>query len=433
MVGARVASIDVAGLDGADCVAGLVAGQRASNILDGLKLRLVAEFAPCREVCDDQPAVPGGETARCGRTSEFAGAEVAVPLGLTRRGGDLLMDLAYTLDRLLPATAAALAAGDIDARRARTIADEVTQLPPELARAVEAAVLPRAGRWTVPALRRAVRRAVLRHAPDRAEEQQRQARAERRAWLSHRADGVSALHVHGPSHHLLRIATAINCVGHTLPAAPQASAEQRRFDALALIADTILDDPTLPATRFGRPGLVLLTGLGVTARARAEQHENEALAATGAHYDPSVPPPDQPMRPAELLGDGPVPDPVVAELAAHRHTPVVRFHPEVTGTCDHTRGHQVPAELARQLAAFWRYCAFPGCGVAAHRRDLDHVIPWPDGPTCGCNLIPLCRLHHRLKTHTAWQLRLHPCRVVEWTSPTGRTKRVYPADDDEAA
>src|SRR5699024_4272993 len=39
----------------------------------------------------------------------------------------------------------------------------------------------------------------------------------------------------------------------------------------------------------------------------------------------------------------------------------------------------------------------------AHGCDADHTIPWkPDGTggaTCTCNLAPLCRTHHRLKTH----------------------------------
>src|SRR5699024_1549168 len=48
-------------------------------------------------------------------------------------------------------------------------------------------------------------------------------------------------------------------------------------------------------------------------------------------------------------------------------------------------------------------CVFPWCQRAADRSDCDHIIPWrPEargGPTCTCNLAPLCRFHHRAKTH----------------------------------
>jgi hypothetical protein len=50
-------------------------------------------------------------------------------------------------------------------------------------------------------------------------------------------------------------------------------------------------------------------------------------------------------------------------------------------------------------------CCFPGCRQPAHRCDLDHTIPHDqNGPTHPANLGPLCRYHHRLKTHTSWSL-----------------------------
>jgi predicted restriction endonuclease len=43
-------------------------------------------------------------------------------------------------------------------------------------------------------------------------------------------------------------------------------------------------------------------------------------------------------------------------------------------------------------------CRWPGCTRSARTCDLDHIVPWPDGPTTADNLIALCRGHHRLKT-----------------------------------
>ncbi len=55
--------------------------------------------------------------------------------------------------------------------------------------------------------------------------------------------------------------------------------------------------------------------------------------------------------------------------------------------------------------------------------DLDHTIEYPHGPTCACNLHCLCRYHHRLKTHTGWQVRRNPDGSLTWTSPRGHQYR----------
>jgi hypothetical protein len=75
-------------------------------------------------------------------------------------------------------------------------------------------------------------------------------------------------------------------------------------------------------------------------------------------------------------------------------------------------------------------CRAPGCGVPAAATDLDHHIPFDHadpvggGPTTEDNLSCRCRRHHRLKTLadngcTAWRVRQHPGRRVEWITPTG--------------
>ncbi|MXG91447.1 HNH endonuclease signature motif containing protein [Nocardioides flavescens] len=47
-------------------------------------------------------------------------------------------------------------------------------------------------------------------------------------------------------------------------------------------------------------------------------------------------------------------------------------------------------------------CVFPYCTRPTRSCDLDHRVPFPEGATCPCNLTPLCRHHHRLKTHAGW-------------------------------
>ncbi len=80
--------------------------------------------------------------------------------------------------------------------------------------------------------------------------------------------------------------------------------------------------------------------------------------------------------------------------------------------------YRVPRRLRRLLQVRAPLCEWPGCGHRSVRCDLDHDVAWPAGPTCGCNLGPCCRRHHRLK-----QLLMRKSRTAEgvvWTSPTGR-------------
>ncbi|HEX6447234.1 MAG TPA: HNH endonuclease signature motif containing protein, partial [Streptosporangiales bacterium] len=84
--------------------------------------------------------------------------------------------------------------------------------------------------------------------------------------------------------------------------------------------------------------------------------------------------------------------------------------------------------LERYVRARDRRCAFPGCTRRARRSDLDHTIPWPRGDTTAENLHPLCRRHHRLKTHSSWGLENDDDGTWAWTTPTGRRHTKTPYD-----
>ena len=112
--------------------------------------------------------------------------------------------------------------------------------------------------------------------------------------------------------------------------------------------------------------------------------------------------------PAEMPGCGPIPAEIARQLAAD-----TRWRAWITTTG--TAGTQIVATspntyrpttaLARLIRAREPECRMPGC--RSRITDLDHVTPFPQGQTTPQNLGPLCRRHHRLKTHTPWRLQTH--------------------------
>jgi Domain of unknown function (DUF222) len=109
--------------------------------------------------------------------------------------------------------------------------------------------------------------------------------------------------------------------------------------------------------------------------------------------------------------------------------------PVARGPCDHARaetGYHPSRKLAHLICARNGRCTAPGCSRPAVRCDLDHTRPWDQGgPTCDCNLAPLCRHHHRCKQAQGWHLDQPEPGVLVWRTPTGRTytttPTVYPA------
>lgn len=85
------------------------------------------------------------------------------------------------------------------------------------------------------------------------------------------------------------------------------------------------------------------------------------------------------------------------------------------------------AALERAVRARDMTCRWPGCRARATRCDLDHTVPFPDGPTTGCNLACLCRLHHRAKHRAGWLVLQGASGRLDLISPTGRVHVTGPA------
>lgn len=79
------------------------------------------------------------------------------------------------------------------------------------------------------------------------------------------------------------------------------------------------------------------------------------------------------------------------------------------------------AELDRHVRVRDVTCVVPGCHVPASRCDVDHLVPWPTGPTAADNLHALCRRHHLLRTHAGHELVVAPDGTRRWRTPLGQT------------
>ena len=96
--------------------------------------------------------------------------------------------------------------------------------------------------------------------------------------------------------------------------------------------------------------------------------------------------------------------------------------------------HDPPSAMRELCVLRDAYCVFPGCRRDSRACDLDHITPYipidqggPPGQTHPLNLAPLCRFHHRLKTHTAWDYKRLDDGSYTWTAPTGHQYTVPPA------
>ncbi|WP_435743308.1 HNH endonuclease signature motif containing protein [Nocardioides sp. SYSU DS0663] len=81
----------------------------------------------------------------------------------------------------------------------------------------------------------------------------------------------------------------------------------------------------------------------------------------------------------------------------------------------HVEAYEVPDRIAEQTRLRDLHCVFPHCTRPARRCDLDHVHAHGcGGPTASENLAPLCRRHHRLKTHGPWRYTVLEPGVYLW-------------------
>jgi hypothetical protein len=192
---------------------------------------------------------------------------------------------------------------------------------------------------------------------------------------------------------------------------------------------------TFGAASARQDGLVTVSGFGMPGSVQVRQSWLQALVGVnpalggGAPADPKVVPgsatPSQPgrgVRREVVLCHG-----TSGALLALADGLVSTIGWQAAGVAQST-AYRPPAAMIDLVKARDGRCRFPGCSVNARFCDVDHVMPWPLGPTHPTNLMCLCRRHHRVKQTVRWRVRIDPEATVTWTDPTGRLRTTLPLD-----
>ncbi len=369
------------------------------------KLRLATHWAQRHTVDDERDAAwwsdadarevaesIGGEGTPL--VSQTAVAPLAAALGVSSRTAMQLMSDGLDLAHWLPQTAAAVEELRLAPWRARQIAQATHRLSPEAAAYVDRVVAPVADRAGRARIERLVDDAAARFDPDQQAELEDEAKAAWGVRLDHYSGpvwaGTSRLEVIGDTPTLTKLFDLVNATAHQLLGTDQ-PLEHRKVAALGAIAD----------------------GAGATSKTKLYLH----LDAT------TLPDPTEKLGLLERLG--PVTVATIREwLSTCRFTlqPVLDVHR--TGAVDH---HDPPMWMRELVVLRDRTCVHPGCDKDSRDCDLDHIEAYvemddggPPGQTRPANLAPLCRAHHRAKTHHGWTYQRNADGSYTWTDPYRR-------------
>lgn len=370
--------------------------------------------------------------------ARHAAAPLGAALGRTTRAGRLLMRDALLVRHRLPRLWSRVIAGQVEPWRARRIAALVVHAPRDVAEWLDTHVTPVAHGVGLRGLDRLHDEAMLRLHPEEREAQQLEELDRRHASLDRESinhTGIAEMILRGDWADLDDFDRALSLVAEALRVRdaslgqPEESLDVRRSRAVGVLADpegamALLADPACAAPeRAAEPP----ESSDRQSRRRARRVIEIVLHLT----------------PAQLAGLDPVmrmvlpgrsgalgqPIPVLTEAVrgwCGRDDVAVRVQP-VVDLDDHTRvdAYEVPGRMARRVAERAGSCAFPWCERPAIGCDNDHVVPYDHhdpggGATCDCNLAPLCRHHHRLKTHVGWAYTTIEPGVWLWTDPHGQ-------------
>jgi hypothetical protein len=329
-------------------------------------------------------------------------AEFAVAIGLSADTGNHLLHQVAQLRHRMPRVWALVQAGVVQAWRARRIADATIGKPDDVCAWIDEQVAPIAHKVGLIKLEKLLDEAMLRLYPEQREQEQLEELDRRDVQLfdqfSH--NGVGEMRIRADLKDLYDFDAAVADVAAELAELGDTdSLDVRRSKAVGILADpksalALLDRTDPPAAK--RKKVVLYCHLseeavrGLDPVGRSERR-------------------DRPMLEQQIRDWCGREDTHVTVL------PVIDLNGHIA-----VGSYEIPDRVSAVADLRDRTCVFPWCTRPARRCDHDHSVAHSvGGATCSCNIAPLCRHHHRMKTHTAWSYTTVEPGVYLWRSPHG--------------
>lgn len=398
-------------------------------------------FVPDRSPYDFQGEFDELALRGCQSFDDDAVTEFGIAAGLTTRTARRLIRESIMLVHFLPRVWARVLAGGLDVWRARNLAGDCFGLTPAAIEFVDAQMSASTARLTPSARESLIARARAQYMPEEEQSLEDEAKAAR----------CVSIHAHEPLHGVVPVDAVLDlpdalALEAALSAGAQALAdagsdaplEVRRSWALGDLARSASGHGTLLPT--SNPGLCSCGGVAPGAWVPAETSPGQRPHWNGKGASPpgvklfihldhtAIDPPSTgsppnefaPFRTDTTARVGRVEGPALAgthvctpetirewftrPTLAGAHLPDVSIRPTLDRSEEINSGsYQVTERSKDHVALSHAGCIFPFCTRPAHVCDADHTIPWKSdgqgGATCTCNLAPLCRTHHRIKTH----------------------------------
>ena len=351
---------------------------------------------------------PDGPDPRVPAVVWDAGASFAAALGVSTASGEAMIRDTLVVRHRLPGVWERVLAHEVAVWRARRIAQAVLGKPDDVVAHIDEAVAPIAEKVGPVILDRLIDEAMMRLYPEEREAAQLEALDACHVTLHEESlneTGVGEMTIRGDWKDLHDFDETVSLVADRLAQADEAegrvpdSRDVRRSRAVGVLADpeaaaALLADR--PAPRPKRHATLVFHLSDEAVRGLDPVGRNEAT---------SRPVLEQQIR--EWCGRTDTHLTVLPVVDLADHESVDRY--------------EVGDRLKAKVDLLTPTCVFPWCTRPARRCDKDHVVAHADGgATCDCNLAPLCRRHHRLKTRSGWRYRTVETGVWIWSDPHGQ-------------
>jgi hypothetical protein len=373
------ADIPIETMTANQCLDGLIDAQENLAFWNAKNARLMARFAELRKENGSD-------------LGEGAVEEIAIELAMNPHTAAIHLNQAHDLVTRLPATTAALEAGDIDYVRAKAMKDLTEVLTDAQARRVEEKVLEHGRRVNPGRFRQSVRYHVIAADPSAAERLRRTAKATRDVTGRDLPEGMGQLSITLEPHEAQAAYDQINMLANKAKT-PERSLAQCRAD---VFMDLVLGKTTERAQVNVNVIVPMSTLMGLN------------------------------RHPGEITGYGPITAEYARELAQN-----ATWRRMITDDHGHVlevdrRRFASPA-LTRHIRLRDRTCRQPGCGRSADKTQIDHTMRHRDGgATALDNTAALCRKHNLLRERTTWDSSQPIPGILVFRTPTNRVHTTEP-------